>query len=569
MSTSPEEPHGKKGNSDLSYHLHRLLDSTESDASSRLRSAKGIQANIREAIASVSDDLLPKFLQLHDQTVDQSLWAEVAEILAFRWATTNEVQLLINAALDSKETPLGTIRRWVETLGSRLGKSPELSQDAGIRMIVANAHLLLARYNSEQEEDLTIRAMNLLQRWICASYAHDHEMDINGLGIKGIAVEYPDRHLIVDEEAKQYLQMLLDGKRTQQWISKLRSFYERNREKKRGWGRVQSDRARAFLKFLGEECADDQDEQSGRSFDFFAFLSRALEEKDHTLSPEEEQIFAEYIQKQGLSPAEFLTEILREKSYVFLETGQTRRLPSLVAYLEKEAHLTHVALDISPEYEHQFRAFLEGDDPPKQIFADEEKIEECREWLKRIDQLPGVEWCFVGCSPSVNRRGEIALDQQVHRLATIRKINSSARVLILHCANTCFCWDVTKKGLTDIHEGKHVSIAEALAEAVGKDRVASVKTLDENNRFDGDDGAEDGEVGEFCSDHGILTSFGVRPEKTPLKDKPFETDYKDLYADGWDGLLVLLSDDRDHEEPVDDAPDPSLGKTRSPSGVLV
>ena len=109
-------------------------------------------------------------------------------------------------------------------------------------------------------------------------------------------------------------------------------------------------------------------------------------------------------------------------------------------------------------------------------------------------------------------------------------------------------------------DGMRFSYAPKLAEELGQEKIASVMALDDDDSFEETESwTGRSKVGEFCSIHNIVYSFGIRPTQTVLKDKQFKEGSKLTYGKAWDGLLVFLKRDQD-ERPKQEQPTPPSSK---------
>jgi hypothetical protein len=109
-------------NSDFGYNLHRLFNN-EADPTARAQAAHAIQIGTRQSIASLSDDLFPTFLQLHQETADDALRSEIAKILGYLWIQ----RMYQQRQLVSGSKPFGSV--WVTLLNLLwIRASKQLSQ---------------------------------------------------------------------------------------------------------------------------------------------------------------------------------------------------------------------------------------------------------------------------------------------------------------------------------------------------------------------------------------------------------------------------------------------------------
>lgn len=590
-SASPEE--GKKENGDLPYHLHRLFGSNEAGVDERVMAARAIlRATKRRIEDALPDDLLPKFLAAYEGSNDLGLRCELAGILSNRWSTREEVQQLLRCSIDAPDTPPQVLESFVSWLQCRLEDAPALSQDQGIRKIVASAHKLLARGDGEPKSVLAIRVATLLKTWGLAAYAHER-------GLEKVDTDLAMQAHIACHDAdseefralSRHLRSLVVGEQLESWIDGLEHVFLTHRKSDAllAWNAMET---QSFLRGISIESIlsefremnpeDEEEDDVGVYTDDANLLDLLFPPKPPTLTSKEEDRLAELIHAQPHSPASLLTEIIREKHYIFLDVctnEASRMLPDIVRELEKEAHLSHVALNIPPQNAGEFHRFLAGENTPGlqhalyggYEFADleyKDMAEIYRNVLREIDAIEGVEWAFVGAPQCINVAGELALDQHARRLAQIRKIYPQAKILVLNEGLTDFHEPMSRINLTHADNGsKRFSLPRRLADDIGEGRIACIMALGTKDRFDMQLPGND-EIGEFCRKHGIVASFGVRIANTPLANKPFNREtYRNTYGEAWDGLIVFVPNDDGGGKERTAEPETSLGKALSPQKV--
>ncbi len=558
------------GDKELSYHLHVLLRSEEADPDTRFLAAETIMSNTVGSIGKL-DGLFSDFLRAYEQATDDKLKAELAQIAAYQWPTRAEVQLLFCSALELKDVSPAVVKAFIFSLGWRIEKDAKLISDPGLRQFLQKSHVFLTGKETEEENDVEIHTVVLMGIFICAFDAQMHGQDAIG----------DSSLVIIDRLVKQSntregknlrknLREYLGVEDYKQWVQKLRGMLKNAQQFTDSRLALNTHGVLSIMKKRDRgETARASAAINRQLFEgMFGADTRPL------LTTQEAHSFAEQIKEHGRRPAELLADFFEDGASVVLLESITDeaiiRLPNLMADMTDRTEVSHLALHIPPSLQDVFERFLDGEDSMEVVKMlggagsgwleesyknNQDKRTTLREALQQVKQLPGLQFTLVGTELS----GELGLNEQVRHVTRLLREEPQAKVFMLSHPSFDFAFESSRKHIKSI-DGMGFSYAPKLVEALGQQKVASVMALDENDSLEFKESfTGKSEIGEFCSNHNITHSFGIRPEQTVLKDKKFRERSDLTYGEAWDGLLVFLRCDQD-ERPKQEKPTPPASR---------
>jgi len=273
------------------------------------------------------------------------------------------------------------------------------------------------------------------------------------------------------------------------------------------------------------------------------------------LSSEEQQNLYAQIQQSSL-PKEFLRHLLVKEGKRIIFVGFDRLLQDAIklgivndiVFLTEEAGLTHLALPFPPSQKTAFEDFLNGEEPESflnllaehfgmdDMMEDKDAAEDFKSskenFRELMNRLRGkIEFLFYGNEPGVS--GENALDTQVYNLESIYKNKRSTKILVYQEFGPP--WVVSKEDLISITGGVYFSVASALTQRLGKEKIAVLVEQDKES-IDETSFMRLHNLKEFFDQHPVPTSFALETQDSVIASLRFAHDYTQSYAqiaDAW------------------------------------
>jgi hypothetical protein len=567
MSNTPKG----NGERELAYHLHVLLKSEVPDIDAKLQATASIKKHTRESIGPL-DASFADLLRVYQETENERLKAELAELVVYQWPTRTEVQLLLHSALTARDLPPTIVQSFLFSLHGRLDKQPSLALDIGIQQFAQKAYALLPGQEieeSEEEQLVPAHVMIFMKSLIVALDAQrrgQEKLDGISLAVAHQLVQQSDTRegRLLRKALRQYF----GEEDYNTWLQKLRVLFRRSRQF--------TDPRLAMnthdvLTIMSKPREDSR--QQVAALNRKALEGLLGEDPKPIFSPQGTRLLAEQIKEKGSLPATLLADLFVEHDRQFvllhgLTDEMIVRLPNLVADIDARTPLTHLAIHIPPQLQSVFERFLQGEDSMEVVsmlhgtnsgFLKEtlenykDERDRLREAILQVKAVTDLQIVPVGTELS----GELGLDEQTTLMKNIVRYHRDARMLVLSHPVFHFAFDSSRAHVTGI-EGKRFSYAPKLIEAFGEQKIASVLALDGDEawmRKDSWSGQDD--IASFCRRYNIASSFGVRPAETMLKNIRFEETADQTYEEAWDGLLVFLKRNQDEKPLLESPPAPS------------
>ncbi|MSR67311.1 hypothetical protein EXS65_00580 [Candidatus Peribacteria bacterium] len=527
---------------ELAYHAHVLLKSKEADSAARYLAAETILMMTRQTTGRL-DLLFADFLTAYQEADDERLKERLVCVIVHQWATRGEVHALLRSMFASQDLSDGMITSSIFSLGNCIGQDVQLIFDPGIKSFIQDSHAFLSRQETEEQHKIEFRAVHLLQQVISAFHAYQRGRKKTGLTYDFRTIPRLAERSTTPRGAafRKRFREYLGTEDYQLWLGKLNSLAVHADQFSDPRLALQVHQA---IRIMQKSDGAEAEPSSLAMGEFFLNTILSFGGAGESLDADEANILSEEIKQQGIAPGALLQDLFDEgASIVLLECGSDnalKRLPDFFEDMDDPAAVSHVAIDIPPSKQDAFERFLQGENPPEitSMMAKDEYIL-LRDVLTKLSHHSDAEFALVGTELS----GELQLDELTRHLIHLLKQQPHAKVLRLFIPflpSAFACSRAHQKS----DDGTHFSVAPRLIEEFGDTGVASVITMNQNSRFTYGVGGF-GEVGQFCADHSIIHSFGIRPGQTVLKDKQFEQECAITYGEAWDGVLVFLKQDHD------------------------
>lgn len=542
-----------EGRGEIDYHTFRLLRSSEASDEDRLIAIDAIRELTKKSILLLDKDCNDIINLYHSSTNDQ-LKAELATLLISSWPEHPEVQAILQSTVNSEVLSPDAIANVVHSVRLLLEKDKNKRILPAIRQYVQSAHVLLkSNLQNPEYNYLKHYVVLLLKSIIEINYRLVAEQEtMSTLTIETLlnsesntkdaeVIRDAIRTYLGDDSYTQWHDALLQLESVQQ-VAKIPGFtYHR-------------EHVLRFLQSKTTPLTQAREQQVNA-------ISQILAKDNSILTRDEERALAEQIHAQAVTPSGLIADLFQNgASVVTLDTIAEEyilHLSRIVEEVDSHIHISHIAIHVPEKRKQEFEDFIENNtiSPAVQELLSEldtDEIETFREALLSLHAL-GLSFVYIGSE----HFGELHLLEPTKQIRSILQKNPHARIVMLSDTYLPNTFTSSRTGTDDEDSCVPPLIAE-----FGSTAIASVCVRKESDMFyyQSKKLSFGSDIGEFCEDHGITRSFGIRPKDTILGNKPYIDTSSSTYAQAWDGIIVLLDND-DNDDDWEEAPEaPSSSK---------
>lgn len=534
-----------EGRGEIDYHTFRLLRSSEASDEDKLIAINAIRDLTKESILLLDQDCNDIINLYHSSTNDQ-LKAELTSLLISSWPEHPEVQAILQSTLHTEAMSPDAVGSIVHSVRLLLEKDKSKRILPAIRQYVQSAHILLAsNLNNPEYNGLKHYVVLLLKNIIEINYRLVAKQET----MSTLTIE----KLLNSESNTKDAEAIRDAMRTYlgessytQWRDALLQLQSIQADPQNPGFTYHRDHVLQFLEGKTRPLTQAIEQQVNA-------LSELLTLDNPILTKNEEQTLAKQIHAQATTPAGLIADLFQNgASVVLLDTVAEEYityLPRILEEVDSHIHISHVAIHVPEKYKQEFEDFIENNSisPAVQELLSElntDEIATFRVVLLSLQAL-GLSFIYIGSE----HFGELHLLEPTKQIRSTLQQNPNARIVMLSDTYLPNTFTSSRTGTDD-----EDSCAPPLIAEFGSTAIASVCVRNERDMFyyQSKKLSFGNTIGDFCEDHGITRSFGVRPKDTILGNKPYIDTANTTYAKAWDGIIVLLESDNDdsyEEEP--------------------